>query len=179
MIKIIQKLRSNYIQIVYSEGIYGEGGRDAIRREAKLANICIKKEIVVKEGEIYTGILPTLRKNYFAKIVIVFLRSHVVDAVTTAINGSLRYGEFMFIESEAWGYIPDQFQTKRNFIGSITLALQMAENDKFTSYLSNLDIFTNTQDPWIKTYAEKKFDCYFSTSFDKTTGRICDNVLLI
>ena len=92
MIKIIQKLRSNYIQIVYSEGIYGEGGRDAIRREAKLANICIKKEIVVKEGEIYTGILPTLRKNYFAKIVIVFLRSHVVDAVATAINGSLRYG---------------------------------------------------------------------------------------
>jgi hypothetical protein len=52
MIKIIQKLKSNYIQIVYSEGTYGEGGRDAIRREAKLGNICIKNEIVVKEGEV-------------------------------------------------------------------------------------------------------------------------------
>jgi hypothetical protein len=47
MIKIIQKLQSNFIQIVYSEGTYGEGGRDAIRREAKLGNICIKNEIVV------------------------------------------------------------------------------------------------------------------------------------
>jgi hypothetical protein len=174
MIKIIQSLQSNYIQIVYSEGTYGEGGRDAIRREARLGNICIKKEIVVKEGESYTGILSQLRVNYFAKIVIVFLRSHVVDPVTTAINENMGYGEFMFIGSEAWGYIPDQFQTKRKLIGSITLALQMVENDNFTSYLSNLDIFTNTQDPWIKTYAEKKFDCYFSTSFDKTSGSNCD-----
>jgi hypothetical protein len=52
------------------------------------------------------------------------------------------YGEFMFIGSEAWGYKPDQFQTKKKLIGSITLALQMAENDNFTSFLSNLDIFT-------------------------------------
>ena len=174
MIKIIQSLKSNYIQIVYSEGTYGEGGRDAIQREANLANICIKKEIVVKEGESYTGILSQLRVNYFAKIVILFLRSHVVDPVTTAINENMDYGEFMFIGSEAWGYIPDQFQTKRKLIGSITLALQMAENDNFTSYLSNLDIFTNTQDPWIKAYAEKKFDCFSSTSFDKTSGSNCD-----
>jgi ABC-type branched-subunit amino acid transport system substrate-binding protein len=100
MIKIIQSLKSNYIQIVYSEGTYGEGGRDAIRREARLGNICIKKEIVVKEGESYTGILSQLRVSYFAKIVIVFLRSHVVDPVTTAINENMDYGEFMFIGSE-------------------------------------------------------------------------------
>jgi hypothetical protein len=174
MIKIIQKLRSNYIQILYSEDIYGEGGRDVIRKEAKLANICIKKEIAVKEGEPYQGIIDKLRVNYFAKIVIVFLRSHVVDPVTTAINEKMDYEEFTFIGSEAWGYIPDKFQSKNKFIGSITLALQIAESDTFTSYLSNLDIFTNTQDPWIKTYAEKKFDCFFSTSFDKTSGRICD-----
>lgn len=80
----------------------------------------------------------------------------------------------MFIGSEAWGYKPDQFQTKKKLIGSITLALQMADNDNFTSYLSNFDIFTNTLDPWIKTYAEKKFDCHFSTSFDKTSGSICE-----
>ena len=177
MIKIIQKLNSNFIQIVYSDGTYGEGGRDAIRREAKLANICIKNEIVVKEGEVYQAIIGKLRVNYFAKIVILFLRSHVVDSLTTTFNDQMQYGEFMFIGSEAWGYKPDQFQAKRKLIGSITLALQMAKNDNFTSYLSNLDIFTNTQDPWITTYAEKKFDCYFSTSFDKTSGSICDRNL--
>jgi hypothetical protein len=177
MIKIIQKLQSNFIQIVYSEGTYGEGGRDAIRREAKLGNICIKNEIVVKEGEAYQAIIEKLRVNYFAKIVILFLRSHVVDPVTTTFNDQMHYGEFMFIGSEAWGYKPDQFQAKKKLIGSITLALQMAKNDNFTSYLSNLDIFTNTQDPWIKMYAEKKFDCYFSTSFEKTSGSICDRHL--
>ena len=177
MIKIIQKLKSNFIQIVYSEGTYGEGGRDALRREAKLANICIKNEIVVKKGEVYQAIIDKLRVNSFAKIVILFLRSHVVDSVTTTFNDQMQYGEFMFIGSEGWGYKPDQFQTKKKLIGSITLALQMAENDNFTSYLSNLDIFANTQDPWIKTYAEKKFDCYFSTSFEKTSGSICDRNL--
>jgi hypothetical protein len=113
-------------------------------------------------GEVYQAIIEKLRVNYFAKIVILFLRSHVVDPVTTTFNDQMHYGEFMFIGSEAWGYKPDQFQAKKKLIGSITLALQMAKNDNFTSYLSNLDIFTNTQDPWIKTYAEKKFDCYFS-----------------
>jgi hypothetical protein len=74
MIKIIQSLKSNYIQIVYSEGTYGEGGRDAIRREARLGNICIKKEIVVKEGESYAGILSQLRVSYFAYAIWIILR---------------------------------------------------------------------------------------------------------
>jgi hypothetical protein len=68
-----------------------------IRCKVIILNICIKKEIVVKEGESYTGILSQLRVSYFAKIVIVFLRSHVVDPVTTAINENMDYGVYNLI----------------------------------------------------------------------------------
>ncbi|XP_076092126.1 uncharacterized protein LOC143063697 [Mytilus galloprovincialis] len=177
MIKIIQTMQSNYIQVVYSEGTYGEGGRDAIRKEAQLAKICIRNEIVVMEGEVYYQILNKLRENPSAKIVIMFLRSHVVDLVTSAINEKMDYGEFMFIGSEAWGYRPDQFQEKKKLVGSITLALRMAENENFTSYLGDLNVYTNTHDPWLREYTEKKFDCYFNTSFDKTSENPCNENL--
>lgn len=177
MIKIIQALKSDYIQVVYSEGTYGEGGRDAIKKEAQLANICVRNEIAVKEGEVYYQILNKLRVNPSAKIVIMFLRSHVVDLVTTAINEQMDYGEFMFIGSEAWGYRPDQFQEKKKLVGSITLALRMAENDNFTSYLRDLNVYTSTHDPWLREYAEKKFKCYFPTSFDKLSSNPCNDNL--
>jgi hypothetical protein len=50
-----------------------------------LANICIKNEIVVKEGEVYQAIIGKLRVNYFAKIVILF-------RLSSGVHVRIKYG---------------------------------------------------------------------------------------
>ncbi|CAG2257542.1 GRM4 [Mytilus edulis] len=84
MMRIIKhsKYNSEYIQFVYSKGTYGEAGRDALRQEAVKAEVCIAQEIEVDDGENFNLIKEKLRKYPFAKIVILFLRSHQVEPIT-------------------------------------------------------------------------------------------------
>ncbi|KAL3837212.1 hypothetical protein ACJMK2_022583 [Sinanodonta woodiana] len=105
MMKIIKELKSEYIQVVYSEGSYGEGGRNSIRVAAIVNEICIAQELVIIESAVGLGynILETLRMKSFAKIVIIFLQSHIVLPVMEALSKDVINGEFMFIESESWG----------------------------------------------------------------------------
>ena len=94
--QMVKDLNSNYVQLLYSADTYGEGGRNDLKNEAKRLQVCIANEVRVLEGQ-YNTILQDMRKYPYAKIVILFLRSHVVHNVIDTIYSSLDAGEFVFI----------------------------------------------------------------------------------
>ncbi|VDI52091.1 metabotropic glutamate receptor 6/7/8 [Mytilus galloprovincialis] len=175
MMRIIKhsKYNSEYIQFVYSKGTYGEAGRDALRQEAVKAEVCIAQEIEVDDGENFNLIKEKLRKYPFAKIVILFLRSHQVEPITSALNDNIEYGEFLFIGSEAWAFRPNEFSDKPKLVGSIILALQLPTNNNFTNYLRKKDVLTDRNNPWLLEYIAAKYNCHVDTSFDKTFTPSC------
>ncbi|CAC5371827.1 GRM4 [Mytilus coruscus] len=179
MMRIIKhsKYNSEYIQFVYSKGTYGEAGRDALRKEAVKAEVCLAQEIEVDDGDNFNLIREELRKYPYAKIVILFLRSHQVEPITSALNDNIEYGEFLFIGSEAWGFRPNDFSNKPKLVGSIILALQLPTNNNFTNYLRNKDVLTDKNNPWLLEYIAAKYNCHVATSFDKTFTQPCGSNL--
>ena len=178
MLNIVKTLNSSFIQIVYSEGAYGEGGRDALVQNAKEFKICIANEIKVKEDD-YKRIRDNLYKTPFAKVVLLFLKSHVVRGVMTVLHENIN-PSFLFIGSEAFGTRMDVLDDNPNLKGTITLSLQMKPltgNSKFESYLYNrLNSIDTDINPWTKHYLEQKKSCYLAGSFDKQFGSKCSDI---
>lgn len=178
MIKLITQLGSNYIQIVYSEGAYGEGGRVAVAAAARASGVCIANEIKVEEGK-YSGIVNTMRKNAHAKIVIVFIRSHVVKDLLSVFDASMEHGEFMFIGSEAWGKNVDNIKGRKKLAGALVLSLEMAQRHTFEDYLNTKKPESYTLNPWFQHFVETRYQCYLPDSFDKSSAKPCDSDLRI
>ena len=179
MLNIVKTLNSFFIQIVYSEGTYGEGGRDAIVQNANKFKICIANEIEVKEND-YQKIKDNLNKTPSATVVLLFLKSHVVRDVMTELHKTLKPWRYLFIGSEAFGTRTDVLADNPNLKGTITLSLQMKPltgNSKFESYLYNrLNSIDTDINPWTKHYLEQKKSCYLAGSFDKQSGSQCSDI---
>ncbi|KAK3607949.1 hypothetical protein CHS0354_006544 [Potamilus streckersoni] len=173
IIKILLEFKSDYIQIVYSEGSYGVGGRDTIREAAKMNKICIAQEIIVRElpdGNYY-DIIEQLR-NLMQKFVIIFIGLNL-PLVMKALGA--KSGEFMFIGSEAWGHTQSILQDNaKDFLeSSLTLSLEMVQDEDVISYVQGIDPTTNRHNAWMNAYIESKLGCYYPWSYDKSKNRPC------
>ncbi|KAL5010977.1 hypothetical protein ScPMuIL_013282 [Solemya velum] len=176
MIDIAKQLNYTYIQIVYSVGKYGEGGRDSVREAAGKNKVCIAQEIAVEEFKDYDKILNELRKEWHAKFVIIFLRSHVIGDVMEKLNNQMENGnEFTFLGSEAWGSNKNNLRKNTKLVGSLTVALEMGQQADFNSHLVTLRAGSYPNNPWLKTYLQGKLECHFDSSFDKREARECDD----
>ncbi|KAK3607958.1 hypothetical protein CHS0354_006557 [Potamilus streckersoni] len=177
MMRIIKELRSDYIQVVYSEGSYGEGGRNSIRVVASANKICIAQELVIIESTagLNYNILEELRKKSYAKIVIVFIQSHVVQRVMEAVSKDAKNGEFMFIGSEAWGKNADilKGEAKKILETSLVLSLEMHEDLDLVSYVQGVNPESKRNVVWLNEYMEAKLNCYNPWSFDKSKNHQC------
>lgn len=131
---MIAELGGEYIQLLYSEGAYGEGGRDAVVAAAESAKICIIQTIMVEEKERYYEYYQRMLVKPHARIVVLFLRSHVVGPFLHDLNGSMNRGQFHFIGSEAWGKNKDVLSydiTK----GAIITAVEMDKSRELEQYI--------------------------------------------
>lgn len=173
IIDILKKLNgSNYIQIIYSEGKYGDSFRNEFKMEAKSKNICVANEIKVY-GSKYSSIIDTLRKNSYAKIVLSFLQSDMALGVSNEIKQNMYAGEFLFIGTVAWGDDKHVINNNRKLIGSLKLSLEMKDIYGFNDYIRKIDLNSYKKNPWYKEYIQKKHNCYFEGSFDKRSNRPC------
>ena len=179
MIGIIQKLESDYVQIVYSTGAYGEAGKDKIKEEAFKNNICVVQEIAVEDSGSEFEIFEQLRKFTHARIVIIFLQSHRVEPVMSALTSQIKHrGEFVFIGSEAWNRKegPLISDDKQILLGSYTLSLEMYEDNELRTHIQTLTPKPFNENPWSTLYLQEKRNCYFNSSFDKTKTEMCSVV---
>ncbi|XP_062604143.1 uncharacterized protein LOC134265959 [Saccostrea cucullata] len=179
MINIVKSLNSTYIQIMYSEGRYGEGGRNATVRVAKDMKICIANEIKVREND-YTKIRDNLQKTPYATVVLLFLGYHVVKDVMSELHERINPWSYLFIGSDEFGSRQDIIDGKFKLEGTISLSLQMKPltgTSKFESYLHDrLADLNNEVNPWTQEYFEQKNACFMPGSFNKRSAKQCAGV---
>lgn len=173
---IMQSLNVTYVHLIYSEGAYGEGGRDKILEHARENNICVLDPIPVNENNLNTA-YEKLQKHPEAKLVILFVRSHIVPNLIGMLKTQMTPGEFEFIGSETWAKntLILENDEKQITLGSVTLILEMHQNDALKDYIVDMDFQPFIQNPWITLYLQEKRNCYFELSFDKLNKQPCSS----
>ena len=169
---------SNYAQILYSEGVYGESIRDAVKERAKDRGLCIAAEHVVKEGEHYNKIIQDLRKKPYAQVVIVNLHSFVLVDVLNALYPELDQGESLFVAGLTWSNRIELIEHYPYLAGSFSIALEIIEKPGFREYLNNISVVSNSSNPWRRRYFEEKNQCYLPGSFEKAGRSPCTETRL-
>ncbi|KAL3885110.1 hypothetical protein ACJMK2_025208 [Sinanodonta woodiana] len=178
IVELIKQLNSEYVQLIYSDETYGIGGRDSLLAASKGKKICIvQPPISLKDSfnENLSGFYERLRQNPQAKIVIIFLRSHLAVLLMNTLSSQMKKGEFIFIGSEAWGTNVDIVKkgTPANLIGSFTVAMETSSNDVLVNNIKGLFPERNGSTPWMQTYLEKKLYCYFNWSYNRIQMSQC------
>ncbi|XP_050416033.2 uncharacterized protein LOC126829910 [Patella vulgata] len=169
VIDIVTSLGSNIIQVIYTEGAYGEGAYSTLEKLGKDAEVCVigHKVPVTTDYTLYNGLLAKLREIPQAKLVVTFVRSHVIKQVVESITERMAESEFLFIGSETWGsresVIPEQ---QRKVYGSLSIALELPPIPAFISYLTKQNI-NDPSDPWLRHFLEKRGKCIFTGSFQR------------
>ncbi|KAK6173633.1 hypothetical protein SNE40_017048 [Patella caerulea] len=169
VIDIVTSLGSNIIQVIYTEGAYGEGAYSTLEKLGKDAGVCLIRHNVpvATDYTLYNGLLAKLRETPQAKLVVTFVRSHVIQQVIKAVTERMTESEFIFIGSETWGsresVIPEQ---QRKVYGSLSIALELPPVTAFNSYLSKQDI-NDPSDPWLRHFLENMGKCIFTGSFQR------------
>ena len=97
MMEVVRTFQGEYIQVVHNKGAYGAGGKDSVTTSAKKRGICIAQYIEVKESDRYFEYYELMRRKPHAKIVIIFLNSHVLGGFIRDLNEQMTKGEFQFI----------------------------------------------------------------------------------
>ncbi|KAL3885019.1 hypothetical protein ACJMK2_025118 [Sinanodonta woodiana] len=178
MVELIKQLNSEYVQLIYSEETYGIGGRDSLLAATKGKQVCIvQPPISLKDSndENFSGFYERLRQNPQAKIVIVFLRSHLAVFLMNTLSSQMKKGEFIFIGSEAWGKSVDIVKkgTPANLIGSFTVAMEMSSKEILVNTIKGMFPERNGSTPWMQAYLENKLSCYFNWSYNRAQSTLC------
>ncbi|KAK3592374.1 hypothetical protein CHS0354_014407, partial [Potamilus streckersoni] len=178
MIELIKQLNSEYIQLVYSNEPYGQNGRDALLSVAKEMRVCIVQPLISIQDsnkENFFAFYEQLRRNPHAKIVIVFVRSHLVPILMATLTSQMKTGEFIFIGSATWGTNSDmpKLANANKLIGSFTFAMELPGKDDQLNAIKNMFPEEDGSTPWMQQYLESKLDCYFNWSFSKDKPAVC------
>ncbi|KAL3891451.1 hypothetical protein ACJMK2_003713 [Sinanodonta woodiana] len=178
IIDIIKELNSEYVQLVYSDEAYGQGGRDALLKVSKEKRVCIVEPLIsVRDSteENFSGFYEKLRKNPDAKIVVVFVRSHLAVILMKTLTLQMKTGEFIFIGSATWGTNADILKqdNANKLIGSLTITMEMPAKQDLLAKIATLFPSENGSNPWMEEYLQSKLGCYFSWSFKKNGKTVC------
>ncbi|KAK6173631.1 hypothetical protein SNE40_017046 [Patella caerulea] len=177
IIDIVTSLESTIIQVLYTNGSYGEGGLSALQKLGTTKGVCIiPNEITVTEDyTVFNGLLAKLRQTPQAKLVVTFVRSHLIQPVITSVIQKMQTNEFIFIGSETWGGRESMFleRNRAKLHGSLTISLDLPPVPQFTSYLSEQNI-NDPSNPWHRYFWEKRGNCIFPGSFQRS-GKLDNN----
>ena len=173
ILRLVQRLGGNFIQILYSESEYGESGRDLLIDLIGTSSfdLCVAQSISISRYSDRAGILSKMREFPLAKIVVLFLGSFEFEYMIETLN-TITKNEFVFIGSEGVGtrYNISEYT---NLVGTLTITSQLTINEKLTDHMKELLPNGSNVDPWIRPYMESVFDCYFQWSFNKTSNKLC------
>ena len=177
LLNITNKLGVSRVQILYSEGVYGLSGRNALHHMAKHHGVCIVQSIEVKEFSNFSDVLQNMRTATSTKVILSYVRSHVVYRLAQFLDKSLQPGEFLFIGADGWGAARHDVRYFETLVGSIVVAEEIPENKYeklLENYLANVRADFTSTNHWTLSFIQEKYDCFFSMGFDKTKGRECD-----
>lgn len=168
MIEIVNQLKGNYIQILYSGSKCGETGLNQIRETVEDRNICIANEIEMTTTGNATSITSELHKEPDAKIVLVI----VSDAeLKSALFPLSQMNQFLFIISDEC--LDTELSESPKLEGAILVTKNTFTDTNLKARLHRRIPKSDTVDPWIRPYVESMFNCYYEWSYNKTFGLPC------
>lgn len=177
MIEVVKAMKGEYIQIVYNECFCGIVRKDSLEEMAKKHGVCVAQYVEVKEKDSYFEYYELIRRKPHAKLVIIFLSSHILSNFMRDLNEQMPKGEFQFLGSETWGKNFDLL--KYDIIkGALCVTMELEEIKGLRSYIRDKVPDRNIYDPWLEQYIQKRQDCYFDWSYDKTASRKCTEDIL-
>ncbi|XP_046566040.1 uncharacterized protein LOC124274715 isoform X3 [Haliotis rubra] len=173
-------LGAKYVQILYTDEVYGITGKEALEKSAKIHKVCIAQSLKILDSTASSnsvGYVSELRKFRHARMVIVFVRSHVTPILMTALNKEVDNGEFVFIGGESWGKRPQVLTNNFKFRGSLTIGQDLPRNTAFEDHYREIDL-EQTENPWLQEYLEERNECYYPLSFKKKNIHQCSPTVL-
>ncbi|XP_071088505.1 uncharacterized protein [Haliotis cracherodii] len=175
IMELASKLDSKYVQIIYTEEEYGIAGKNALLVAGKKHKVCVAQSLGVKDSvdqKDLLGYVSSLRKYPQAKVIIIFVLSHVTPVLMSVLAKEIKSGEFAFIGGENWSKREAVLQNNQKLTGSLTVAQLLPKNDQFEQYYMNINV-EQSNNPWLREYLEAKAKCHYPLSFHKQYTRKC------
>ncbi|CAF1267885.1 unnamed protein product [Rotaria sordida] len=164
IVDIIRQFKWSYVATIGTEGDYGRGGVEAIRRLLK-KDACIGADFTMPIGANVTVASQLIRQLVIraprVQVLICFCLDHSVRAVLQAIK-ELNYTQrFIILGSDAWAdrlnVIPNN--TESVALGAITIKARSLRVPGFEQYFRQLHVYNNTRNVWFREYWQQKFSC--------------------
>ncbi|CAF3974918.1 unnamed protein product [Adineta steineri] len=175
IVSIIRQFKWNYVATIGTEGDYGRGGVEAIRRLLR-NDACVGADLTMPIGanvSVATQLIQQLvTRAPRVQVLICFCLDHSIRAILQAIN-ELNYTQrFVILGSDAWAdrlnVIPNNTETVA--LGAITIKARSLRVPGFEQYFRQLHVHNNTRNVWFREYWQHKFDCSLS-NYTETNQR--------
>ncbi|XP_071088502.1 uncharacterized protein [Haliotis cracherodii] len=177
---LAKQIGSTYVQIIHTDEEYGTAGLTSLLASGIKYRICVAQTLAVKEGtnsDLFRGYVSELRRFPHARLVVIFVRSHIAKPLMTALSEEMNSGEFVFIGGESWGKRSQVVEGNNKLLGSLTVAQELPKNQAFEEYFSSVD-GSNSNNPWLQSYLEITSNCYFPMSYNKRYASPCNPEML-
>ncbi|XP_057668815.1 metabotropic glutamate receptor 2 isoform X2 [Diorhabda carinulata] len=171
MVDIIRKMGWSYISIIYEESNYGIKAFEELEDLLAKYSLCIAiKEKLVKDSGVaresaYDNIVHRLMTKPMARGCIVFGSDQEVAELMKAVRRCNATGYFSWIGSDGWSARSLVSEGNEAEVeGTLSVQPQAREVHGFKEYFLNLNVETNTRNPWFAEFWEHHFNCRLANS---------------
>ena len=173
LLAIVEELGGKYIQVVYDERTYGKSALGHLTVAASRLKICIIQTVEVKEEtESYHRYYEDIKKKPYARIIILFLHHQNLINLLKVLTEEIKTPQYQFIASDGWGKHKDLLE-HRIGDGVFTVTLEIDPVPGLIPYILNQSINASKTNPWSEHYLQKRHNCYYDLSYDKTFPNRC------
>lgn len=179
MLQMVNKLGSNNIQVLFSDGKYGESAVKLILSLAPSFNICVAQTVRVYGGDNgINSVVTSLQRFPGARHVLVYIASPLMPKVARAINNMNEHRRFLFIGENCF-YHKDYMLNYPNLRGSLIVAEQpIPQSDEYKRFLRHFDPACVKLPTSLLYFMQENLNCYYEFSFKKEFPQKCHPELL-
>ncbi|CAD5110630.1 DgyrCDS16 [Dimorphilus gyrociliatus] len=166
-----------YIQLVFTDGIFGENAAKGIQKFAKMKGICVANTMRVDSFTDFKATVDKLIKYEKAKVIVMFTYPGHGKEIIRLLNKTKYYDHFTFFGADSYRFLDgyEKMQSK-----SFLFLYTLGEDPKFVDHVSSLTP-SMADHIWMKKLWEQLGDCHFETNCSKyanfyETNKITDSI---
>lgn len=168
MIGVMVTFKWTYIQLVFSEGSYGENAAKSIQKNAKAYGICIGNSIRLSSdfSDDYIKIARKILSTKNAKIIVLIMSHRFREKLISSLDylGSKK-GDFIIFSADSYRRFPGYEHVQH---GTLHFFYKVGKDPHFESMIYNRKK-SQTDDNWMKSLWERLGNCNYSTTCSKYT----------
>ncbi|XP_055997912.1 uncharacterized protein LOC125647262 [Ostrea edulis] len=180
MLQIVRALGSNNIQVLYTDGKYGESAVKLILNLAPKFNICVSQTLRIYEQDSKSidSIISNLRRYPAVRYVLAYISSPLMPRVAEVINDNMRDRlEFRFIGENGFNHREYMLKYPKLRGSLIVAEQQIPQSDEYKTFLRNRDPSQDMPESLVY-FMQENLNCYYDFSFRKQFPQKCHHGLL-